>query len=152
MQINLFRCNAERNRVIKTNYISNRFVLDGTLRSSSSVTNPVIVIEKESNPIDYDYNYMYISSFGRYYFIDDIVSVNNKLWEIHASVDVLYSFADEILSNSAIIEKSENNANANLYLDDGSFVMDSRLFNTLIEFPGGFNNNGSNILICAGGT
>ena len=151
MQINLFTCNAERNRVVKTDYISNRFVLEGTLRSSSSVTNPVITIEKATNPVNYNYNYMYIEEFGRYYFIDDIVSINNKLWEIHASVDVLYSFADEILSNSAIIEKSEDEDNANLYLDDGSFVMDTRLFNTLIEFPNGFNSNGSYILICAGG-
>lgn len=149
-QINLFTCTSERNRIDKSDYISNRFTMEGALRNESSVTNPVILIEK-TNPVSVKYNYMYIEEFKRWYFIDDIVSVRDKLWEIHASVDVLYSFKNDILSTYCILEKAENEDDANLYLDDGSFVLDSRKYNTVIPFPSGLNDNGSYILICAGG-
>lgn len=150
MQINLFTCNAERNRVDKSNYISNRFTLDGTIRQSTSAMNIEITIEK-TNPITYKYNYMYIEEFGRYYFIDEIVSVRNKLWTIRATVDVLMSFKNDILTSRVIADKVENELDANLYLDDGSFVMDSRIYNEIKEFPSGLNENGNYILICAGG-
>lgn len=150
MQIDLFTCKAERNRVNKSDYISNRFTLQGNIKSSTSVTNIVIEIVK-SNPVIYEYNYMYIGEFNRYYFIDDITNVSANRWIITASVDVLFSFMNDILETNAIIEKVENEVTANLYLDDGSFVMDSRKYNEIKEFPSGLNENGSYILICAGG-
>lgn len=150
MQISLFTCNAERNRVNKSNYMSNRFVLEGSLRKATSALNIEIDVEK-TNPLLYKYNYMYIEEFGRYYFIDDIVSVRNRLWTIHATVDVLMSFSSDILSTECIIDKVENENVANLYLDDGSFVMDSRKYNEVKEFPNGLNETGQYILICAGG-
>ena len=125
MQINLFTCNAERNRVNKSAYLSNRFVLDGALRDSTSAMNISIRVEK-SNPVIYHYNYMYIAEFDRYYFIDDISSIRTDLWEISATVDVLMSFKDDILLTNCILDKVENEAVANLYLDDCSFVMYSR--------------------------
>lgn len=151
MQINLFTCNAERNRVNKGEYLQNRFVMDGAFRRSTSAMNIEIDVEK-SNPVIYKYNYMYIESFNRYYFIDEIISVRNNLWTIKATVDVLMSFKNDILSASVIVDKVENELVANLYLDDGSFVMDSRKYNEIKEFPSGLNENGEYILICAGGT
>lgn len=151
MQIDLFTCKCERNRINKTEYLSNRFTLDGTLRKQTSATSLSIDIEK-TNPLTYDYNYMYIGEFDRYYFIDDISSVRNRLWTINASTDVLMSFKNDILESSVILDKVENEVVANLYLDDGSFVMDSRKYNEIKEFPNGLNENGQFILICAGGT
>ena len=150
MQISLFTCNCERNRVDKTDYLSNRFVMEGSLRKQTSVTSLEIDIEK-TNPLTYDYNYMYIGEFDRFYFIDDISSVRNRLWTIKASTDVLMSFKNDILTSSVILDKVENELAANLYLDDGSFVMDSRKYNEIKEFPNGLNENGEFILICAGG-
>lgn len=109
-----------------------------------------IEIEK-TNPVIYKYNYMYIGEFNRYYFIDEIINVSSNRWVIHASVDVLYSFKNDILLMECVIDKTESEINANLYLDDGSFVMDSRKYNEIKEFPNGLNNDGEYILICAGG-
>lgn len=150
MQIDLFTCKAERNRVNKSDHISNRHTLVGTLKKSTSAMNVEIEVEK-TNPLTYNYNYMYINEFGRYYFIDDIINTANNRWIIRGSVDVLFSFKNDILSTRVIIDKTENENNANLYLDDGSFVMDSRKYNEVKEFPNGLNENGSYILICAGG-
>lgn len=150
MQISLFSCNAENNRVNKSNYINNRFALDGYLKNNTSVIDPVIVIEK-NNPAKYNYNYMYIEEFNRWYFITDIVSLTNTTWEIHAHVDVLYSWYADIGNMECIISKTELYNNANFYYDDGSFVVDCRDSIELKEFSGGFNENGAYILICAGG-
>lgn len=150
MQINLFTCNAERNRINKSDHISNRFVLEGSFRKATSALNIEVDVEK-TNPLTYKYNYMYIEEFGRYYFIDEIISVRNGLWTIMATVDVLMSFKKDILESDVIIDKAEDEDISNLYLDDGSFVMDSRKYNEIKEFPNGLNENGSYILICAGG-
>lgn len=150
MEINLFTCNAERNRIDKSAYLTNRFVLSGSFRASTSALNIEVDVEK-TNPVKYDYNYMYIEEFNRYYYIDDIVSIRTNVWTIKASVDVLMSFKTDILKSSAIIDKVETESVANLYLDDGSFVMDTRKYNEIKEFPNGFNDSGSYILICAGG-
>lgn len=150
MQIDLFVCTAERNRVNKSDHITNRFTLSGTIKKPTSAMNVSIEVEK-SNPVAYKYNYMYIADFGRYYYIDEIVNVSNNRWIINASVDVLMSFKNDILHTSAVVDKIEGANQANLYLDDGSFVMDSRKYNEVKEFPSGLNENGSYILICAGG-
>ena len=51
----------------------------------------------------------------------------------------------------AIIDKQQNEGHSNLYLNDGSYVIDSRSYNTILNFSGGFNNGGKFILITAGG-
>ena len=150
MQINLFTYSAEKNRINKTNFLSNRFVMDGYLRDIASVISPKIYVEK-SNPAIYGYNYMFIPDFKRWYFITDIQQIRTGLWEISARCDVLYSHMTDILKNKAILNKAENQQDANLYLNDGSFVTDSRKYNEVIPFTTGLSLNGTYILICAGG-
>lgn len=150
MTIELFTCSSEKHRINKRAYISNRFTLQGTLKENTSVTNPKIMVEK-TNPVLYNYNYMYIAEFDRWYFITDIVNVYDKMWIIEGHVDVLYSFSGDIYKTKAVIDKAENGAHANVYMNDGSFVMDSRKFNQVIPFPNGLSENGQFILICAGG-
>lgn len=150
MQISLFTCTAENERVDKTDYISNRFVMDGSFRNESNVIDPVILIEK-TNPNEFFYNYMYIPDFERWYYITDFKTVRTDIWEIHAHVDVLYTWRAAINKTRAIIDKTADSSLANLYMDDGSFVMDSRKYNTVIPFSTGLSTDGTFILICAGG-
>lgn len=150
MQINLFTYPKEKNRINKSEYLTNRFALDGYLKNDTSIIEPIILIEK-TNPALYDYNYLYIPEFKRYYFITNIKQVRHNLWEISAKVDPLYSFMTEILANKCIIQKAENSPDANLYLNDGSFVTDARKYDEVIPFDNGLSLNGSYILICAGG-
>lgn len=78
--------------------------LTGTLRAPASVTDPVIVIEKDSFPT---WNYAYISEFGRYYFINNITSIREDLWQIDMHVDVLKSFSANILTQTAFVSRNE---------------------------------------------
>lgn len=150
MQISLFTCTAENERVDKSEYISNRFVLEGAFRNESSIQDPVIIIEK-TNPPEFHYNYMYIEEFKRWYYINDFITKRTGIWEIHAHVDVLYTWRADIGKTEGVIDKCENPDTANPYFDDGSFILDCRNDLEIKEFSNGFNENGSYILICAGG-
>lgn len=149
MTIVLYRCTAENHRVDKSQYISNSWYCEGTLRESSSVINPVITMEK-TNPAANLYNYMYIPEFKRWYYINDIVSINNGLWQISAHVDVLYTWGADILKTSAVIDRTGDRDKANAYINDGSIVAEARRWSKVIPFQNGFSGN-SMILIAAGG-
>lgn len=88
-----------------------------TLKDDTSILRPELFITSATSPAGY--NYMYISDFGRYYFIDDIKSIHNNMWEISAHVDVLETYATAIKANSAVIKRQANKFN--LYLDDPEF-------------------------------
>lgn len=88
------------------------------LKEESSILKPTIIIEAATAPITY--NYMYIQDLQRYYFIDDIVSKNNKIWEITGHVDVLETYKNGIKSNKAVIRRQQNIYN--LYLNDPDFI------------------------------
>ena len=122
--------------------------VSGVLKENVSVEDPVIIIES-SQDIG-DYNYIEIPVFNRKYFAK-IKSIGNNLWEVTGHVDVLSSFADAILANTAIINKQENLQSSNKYLNDGSFISQVNEFNTSYNFSGGFKDTGEFILICAGG-
>lgn len=87
------------------------------LKENTSIFNPVIILE--SDAAVYNFNYMQIPSFGRFYFITDIRSIGHKRWEISGHVDVLNTYASGILSNEAVIKRQQNLYN--LYLNDPDF-------------------------------
>ena len=94
-------------------------VSDVVLKRDTSILKPVLLTNDARNV--FEYNYMYISEFSRYYFIDDIRSINNNMWEISAHVDVLETYKDAILANTAVLRRQEKKFN--LYLDDPEFIV-----------------------------
>lgn len=146
MEIILYENISEYNKINKTLMRENK--LYGQMVNETSVTNPSILIEI---PTLTPYNYLYIPELGRYYFITDIVNVRTNLWRIATNVDVLMSFKNEILNQSVIIDKQENDDDASKYLDDGSYVTENRTFTEILNYPNGFNENPEYILITAGG-
>lgn len=98
-------------------------IATGTLRDGASLLDPVVIIQPDPtlNPnFIKEKNYMWIEAFGRYYYITNISTPYNGLWEVHGHVDVLMSFADRIRQQTAIVAKQEKKYN--LLLDDGSFM------------------------------
>ena len=122
-------------------------VTDVVLKRDTSILKPVLHIYTENDITGY--NYLYISQFNRYYYIDNIVSIANNRWEVSAHVDVLQTYANELQNQMVILNKQETKGNR--YLNDGSFVSQVNEFNTSYNFPNGFNTSGTFILICAGG-
>lgn len=116
----------------------------GTLRNESNLVDPVILIELDSLPY---FNYMTIEEFHRSYFIREIKSVRNKLWEIHAHSDPLMSFKTDFLQNTAVV--SRNQSNYDLLLNDGMFKCRQNSRIGYIAFPAGLDNF-NYILVVAG--
>lgn len=148
MKIYLYTCNAENKRIMKNEYLGNRAVLEGTLKDNTDVLDPLIEIE--ANNLS-QYNYMYIPEFHRFYFIKDIENRYNRMWAIRGHVDVLYTYAAEIFKNQAVIDRTAAKADADLYLDDGTFITDARKYTQVIPFQHGLDETPHTILIAAGG-
>lgn len=125
--------NSERERLYKS--IDDILSVSGVLKSDTSIIDPVIIIECNLNAV-INCNYMTISAFGRSYFVNNIRSIRNGLVEFSCHCDVLSSFASQILNNTAIIKRQENDWN--LYLNDGSFKVYQNPDVLTKAFPSGF--------------
>lgn len=80
------------------------------IKAPTSVINPTIILEIPSNghstPVP-DYNYCYIRQFNRYYFITNMTILNNNIYEFSLSVDVLMSYKNKILEQTAFISTNQ---------------------------------------------
>lgn len=86
------------------------------LKQPCSLETPVIVLKASSC----DYNYM--SMLGKYYWITDVISLHDQLWEIHAQPDALANLRAEILATPA-------------FVDYASIGFDKDLADTRLEIP-----------------
>lgn len=149
MDIKLYFTTSPDNRMTK--YLLNESIMQGTLRDVSNVVNPVVLIERDISQLSGIYNYVYIPEFHRYYFINEMQSYRNDFVLLSLTVDVLFSFKNQILDNVAIVDKAQQEEFSNIYYDDGSFITEARDFYTIKTFDNGFNDDGEFILITAGG-
>ena len=72
-----------------------------TFKDDIDILNPVLLVKNYTGG-----NYCYISDFERYYYIDDVGLLKGGVYQLHCSVDVLKSYADDL-------------ENAEYYSDDG---------------------------------
>lgn len=107
-ELNLYQNSSEANRVDKTNYLTQLGTINGVLRETTSITEPVITLEMETVPT---FNYVYIPTFDRYYFVTEINSIRYNLWEISLSVDVLMTYKDALFNLYAFVDRNENTTN-----------------------------------------
>ena len=134
-EITLQRCNSEPIRMDKDTDVIDTY--SGTLREGTSIIDPVIKIECDISDVR-RCNYLTIPSFGRSYFVKNIVSVRNDLVEFSCHVDVLSTYATEIRRNTGIVKRQENLWN--LYLNDGSLKIYQNPQVVTKEFPSGFSD------------
>lgn len=141
MNITLYSNSSDNNVVTKN--ISQIASLSGSLRNESGIMSPSILIEGTYPSA----NYCYISDWGRYYFIEEIISVRNNITEIRCRIDTLMTYAQQIRGLTAIIKKQENDYN--LYINDGSFMTyaNDKVFTK--GFPGSFSDD-SYVLLVSG--
>lgn len=143
-----FYYNASDDRVINKRLLEmGNNIFEGVPRDEISVMNPVIRFESDDL---LRFNYAYIPSLQRYYSIVDRTAFRQGVWDITFAVDVLMSFRADILDLSVVVDKQSMESNGNEYIDDGSLVSENVMFQTVYEFPNGFNDTGEYILITAG--
>lgn len=125
MSINLYKFTGDRKQILKDTNHGATFIetISGTWKNDTDILKPVITLEPTTTStiakICKETNYAYIADFGRYYYVDDIIALPGSVLELHLSIDVLMSWATEILAlTEGIVERNAQAANSNLYLDD----------------------------------
>ena len=147
MEIKLYKNLSENNVIGKT--LTQIKSVEAQLKNDVSIINPTLILYYTEDILDS--NYCFIPKFNRYYFIDEIVPITGDRCIVKCRVDVLESFKEDIKSLTVILDKTQSIYKSNKYLDDGSFVVENKDFNTIYNFSNGFNEEGTFILICAGG-
>ena len=139
---------------LSENNIINKSIIDvesitAVIKGPISVETPVLLLQYDSSL--QNINYFRIPEFDRCYYITDVVDLTGGRYQITGKSDVLESFKNAILGLTAIVDKQQGTGLSNIYLDDGSFVVENKEFNSVINYPNGFNSSGEYILITAGG-
>lgn len=83
------------------------------LKNECYVRTPVILVNPPTGFTPYSYNYAYIATFGRYYFIRDWQWLNG-IWEAAMFCDVLATFKTQIGLASEYVLRSASNGNGNV--------------------------------------
>lgn len=104
MQIALYNNTSARNVVKKIK--SNVKTVNGQLTENTSIENPSFIIEYFN---DINFNYVYVPTFGRYYFIDNFDVNEGQNIVLHCSVDALSSFWNSIKNSPCIAKRSASN-------------------------------------------
>ena len=65
--------------------------LNCTFKDDIDMLNPVLLVKNYTGG-----NYCYLSDFGRFYYIDDVGLLKGGVYQLHCSVDVLKSYADDL--------------------------------------------------------
>ena len=113
----------------------------------TSLVDPTFIFSAPTNVMDA--NYLFADDFGRYYFITDKIFSKNKIY-VKCHVDVLMSFKSQIKGTKAILERTQEDAKFDLYLNDAYLPLENRNCVRTIDFPNGFNDTSEFILVLAG--
>lgn len=138
MTITLFK-NASDNNVIDK-VITDSVDIEGHLRESANIEYPKITL----NGTIKDYNYCYIPSFYRYYFIENLI-LQGKVTLIDCEVDVLMTYKDDIRNSYGLMSKG---INFNPYYN-GGYENENRDTYRQFNFENPFNSTGEIILVTA---
>lgn len=143
--INLYKNSAEPNKVDKTAELSTVGTISGALRQECSLINPEIIIQYDKPP---DFNYCYIANFGRYYYVENIVSMRQNLWRVRLRCDVLMTYKTQILNLNARIARQQYTYSYRQIDSEIPFTNDPEI--TVQDIPNNLNlgkPNNENILL-----
>lgn len=147
MEVTFYTINDDNNVLNKhlidgeTKYIVD---IDGTI----DLLNPSFKIRKgdlSKSPLKY--NYCYIGNpYNRFYYMNAKQPIQNHIFNIECKVDVLMSFKEDILNQTAIIERSEKYYDT--YIPDISYVVENKTRVQTFEFPNGFTSDTYVLTVC----
>lgn len=95
-------------------------VVDVTLKRETSMTNPVFIMTIDNRV----YNYLWVSEWGRFYFINDIVYGNSNLCELHCTHDVLATYKDNISNYVGFVDRTSHPSWYNTDINDNAISVE----------------------------
>ena len=126
MLIKTYNYNGEPNRVNKTLQENEEYT--GVLNSTVNILEPVIRF-RTTNVVTF--NYVYIESLNRYYFVSEIQQ-NGDICTVYLRTDVLMTYKDKILDSVGTLTKG---ANVNNYASNRENNYDLRPKLKKLNFP-----------------
>lgn len=99
MELKLYAVNDGDNVINKTMTLITTMEIN--LKRDVDIINPRLILIPNS-PTGFDgINYAEIPFLKRFYFVDNITNISNKLWQIDLSCDVLETYKTDILASKA---------------------------------------------------
>lgn len=140
IKIKTFNFDGKPNEINKTLQENEEYT--GVLNSTVNILEPVIRF-RSNNVVTF--NYVYIESLQRYYFVSEIRQ-DGDICTVRLRVDVLVTYKDIILNSTATLTKSEN---GNKYLSNRLNVVDVRPNVRKLDFPNKelLNETGSIVMV-----
>ena len=134
--LELHKVTNQPNELTKT--LNDPVVLNGAFRSE--IDSIDVIVEIESNT--YDFNYVYIPSLNKYYFLQNLVHVNAKIIRMQLHCDVLMTYKADILASYGLVIQG---GTINPYYS--SIESESRQAIRRTNFPYKFNDSGNYVLV-----
>lgn len=135
VNITLYNNQSELNKIGKT-LVTLAGPVSAVIKDETSIIDPVITVSGISDAYAAATNYIYVDAFARYYFVNDVKSIRNGVWQLSCHVDVLDSFKTGILNQYAIVARQEKYWN--LFINDGEFKIYQNSIIGRVPFPSGF--------------
>lgn len=137
IEIELDTLNCEPRLVGKTSGTNLLFIdrIYGALREEINLLTPSITIQYNMVP---NFNYVYISSLQRYYFVTNITCVRGNIYRIDLKVDVLCSYDSDIREQSGFISRNENDLSDRKLVDERRPLKDIRnieYHSVMVDYP-----------------
>ena len=144
MELNLYKCSDGDNVINKT--LTEKLTINITLKRDVNITAPQIILMNDNGAFFNQYNYAEIPELGRFYFIDSVTSLNNKMESLLLRCDVLETYKADILASKARFMRK---------LKTGDYINSSIDYSvvktiTRIESDKGFTGNPTMILTSVG--
>lgn len=144
MELNLYKCSDGDNVINKT--LTEKLTINITLKRDVNITAPQIILMNDNGAFFNQYNYAEIPELGRFYFIDSVTSLNNKMESLLLRCDVLETYKADILASKARFMRK---------LKTGDYIaanIDYSVIKTItkIESNSGFTGNPTMILTSVG--
>lgn len=144
MELNLYKCSDGDNVINKT--LTEKLTINITLKRDINITAPQIILMNDNGAFFNQYNYAEIPELGRFYFIDSVTSLNNKMESLALRCDVLETYKADVLASKARFMRG---------LKTGDYIaanIDYSVIKTItkIESNSGFTGNPTMILTSVG--
>lgn len=94
------------------------------IKDTCSIMRPDFVLISTNVQIS-GYNYIHVPTWGRYYFIDDIVTMPGYRTMIRCREDVLTSYADQISNLTGNVQRAESTSLRNALVKDPGYNVQS---------------------------
>lgn len=119
MKIRFYTDFIKMNNSTKRPKTENTYIeYDGWFKEATSINTPVMQIDISPRTTPLDFIYCYVVELNKYYFIQDIVSRTNIIWDYYLVEDCLATWRDRILNTSQYVLRSLMKKTDKSFVDD----------------------------------